>query len=49
MFFFSYRYCIKKHGITQDTPSFPSDDEDVAVDGSAQEDRDIAKVELSGG
>lgn len=40
---------MKKHGITQDTLSFSSVDEDVVVDGSAQEDRDIAKVGLSGG
>lgn len=31
MFFFDYRCCMKKHGITQDTPSYPSDDEDTAV------------------
>lgn len=30
-------------------PQFSLDDEDVAVDYSAQEDRDIAKVRLSGG
>ena len=28
MFFYGYRCCMKKHGITQDTPSYPSDDED---------------------
>lgn len=40
---------MKKHDITQDTPSFSSDDEDVAVDGSAQEDRDIDEIGLFGG
>ncbi|RVW91808.1 hypothetical protein CK203_045906 [Vitis vinifera] len=28
MYFFSYRCCMKKNGITQDILSFPSDDED---------------------
>lgn len=31
MFFYGYRCCIKKHGIAQDTPNFPSDDEDEGV------------------
>lgn len=49
MFFFGYRCYMKKHDITQDTPSYPSNDEDVEVDGSAQENGDIAKVRLSVG
>lgn len=28
MFFYSYQCCIKKHGIANDTPIFPSDDEE---------------------
>ncbi|KAJ9672833.1 hypothetical protein PVL29_026180 [Vitis rotundifolia] len=48
MFFFNYRICMKKYGITQDTPSYPTDDEDVAVGGPAKGDRDAAKVSPSG-
>ena len=33
MYFFSYRYCMKKHGIMHDISSFPSDEEDVAPGG----------------
>lgn len=29
MFFYGYWCCMKKHGIAQDTPSFPSDDEET--------------------
>ena len=36
MFFYGYQYCMKKHGIAQDTPSFPSDDEDEALSGPAR-------------
>lgn len=39
---------MKKYGITHDTPSYPSDDEDVAVGGLAKGDRDAAKVSPSG-
>lgn len=28
MFFYDYQCCMKKHGIAQDNPSFPSDDKD---------------------
>ena len=34
MYFVGYRFCMKKNGITQDTPSFPSDDEDEIPDDS---------------
>ena len=27
MFFYGYQCCMKKHGITNDTPNFPSNDE----------------------
>ena len=33
---------MKKHGITQDTPNFPSDDEDEAVGGLAKGEGDAA-------
>lgn len=36
MFFYYYQCCIKKHGITQDTPSFFSDDEDEVLDDPTQ-------------
>ena len=35
MFFFGYQCCIKKNDITQDTPSYPSDDEDATLNSSA--------------
>ncbi|KAJ9678868.1 hypothetical protein PVL29_020918 [Vitis rotundifolia] len=44
MFFFGYRCCMKKHGITQDTPNYPSDDEDKAVSGPARGDGDAARA-----
>lgn len=44
MFFFGYQCCMKKHGITQDTPNYPSDDEDTTVDDPAREYGDIAAV-----
>ena len=31
MFFFGYQCCMKKHGITQDTPSYPSDDKEMKI------------------
>lgn len=34
MYFFGYRSCMKKNGITQDIPSIPSDDEDEVPDSS---------------
>ena len=30
MFFYGYRFCMKKHGIIDDIPSIPSDKEDEA-------------------
>lgn len=33
MFFFGYQCCMKKNDITQDTPSYPSDDEDPPIGG----------------
>ena len=33
MFFFDYRCCIKKHGITQDTPNYHSNNKDGAIGG----------------
>ncbi|KAJ9678368.1 hypothetical protein PVL29_020517 [Vitis rotundifolia] len=35
MYFVGYRCCMKKNDITRDTPSFSSDDEDDALDGSS--------------
>ena len=35
MFFFGYQCCMKKNDITQDTPSYPSDDEDATPNSSA--------------
>ena len=32
MFFYGYRYCIKKHGVAQDPPKFPLGDEDKDKD-----------------
>ena len=40
MFFYGYQCCMKKHGIANDTPNFPSDDEDDEfLGGPAQGDR----------
>lgn len=33
VFFYGDRCCMKKHGIAQDTPSFPLDDKDEVVSG----------------
>ena len=35
MFFYGYQCCMKKHGIAQDNPSFPSDDKDEFLGGPA--------------
>lgn len=48
-FFFDYRCYMKKHGITQDTPIYPFDDENEATSSPAQEDGDAAKVGSFGG
>ena len=34
MFFYGYRCCMKKQDIANDTPSFPSDDEEDEFSGS---------------
>ena len=31
IFFYGYRCCMKKHGITDDIPNIPLDDEDKAI------------------
>lgn len=48
MFFFDDRCCIKKHGITQETPSYPLDDDDATAGDPARADGDVAKVGPSG-
>lgn len=40
---------MKKHGITQDTLSYPSDDEDAATGCPARADGNATKVGPSGG
>lgn len=42
IFLFDYWCCMKKNGITQDTPSYPPDDEDAATGDPAQGNGDIA-------
>lgn len=49
MFFYGYRYCMKKHGITQDTLSFPLDNEDKAIGGSTRGNGNGAIVDPSDG
>lgn len=49
MFFYGYRCCMKKHGITQDTLTFPLDDDDEVVGGSARGDGDAARTDPSDG
>lgn len=44
MIFFGYWCCMKKHGITQDTPNYPLDNEDIVVGSPVQGDGDIAVV-----
>ena len=41
MFFYGYQCCMKKHDIAQDTPSFPSDDEDEVLGSSAHRGCDV--------
>lgn len=36
---------MKKHGITQDTLSFPLDDDDEVIGGSAQGNGDVARTD----
>lgn len=49
MIFIGYRCCMKKHGITQDTPNYPSDDEDIVVGSPAQGDGDTVVAGSTGG
>ncbi|KAJ9705511.1 hypothetical protein PVL29_003516 [Vitis rotundifolia] len=49
MFFFSYRCCMKKHGITWDTPNYLLDDENEVIGSPTQGDGDTAKAGPSGG
>ncbi|KAJ9707533.1 hypothetical protein PVL29_002529 [Vitis rotundifolia] len=49
MLFFSYCCCMKKHGIIQDTPNYPLDDEGEVVGGPDQGDGDAAKASSFGG
>ena len=49
IFFYSYQYCMKKHSITQDTPSYPSNDEDEATSGLAKGKGDASITNLSYG
>ena len=53
MFFYGYQCCMKKHGITNDTPNFPSNDENdeflggfTQWDGPAQETDMLQEVDL---
>lgn len=45
MFLFGYHCYMKKHGITQDTPNYPSDNEGEATGGFAREDGDVARID----
>lgn len=49
MFFFSYQCCMKKNDIAQDTPNYPSDDDDAIADDSTQGDKDPVATNPSGG
>lgn len=49
MFFFDYQCCMRKNGITQDIPSYPSNDEDATVSGPAQEDKNSEAINPSNG
>lgn len=49
MFFFDYQCCMKKNGITQDIPNYPSDDEGATVNGPTQADKDPDAVGSSDG
>ena len=42
MFFYGYHYCMKKHGITQDTPRVLSDEEKEVVSGLARGEGDAS-------
>ncbi|RVW73821.1 hypothetical protein CK203_056637 [Vitis vinifera] len=50
MFFFGYQCCMRKNGITQYIPSYPSNEEkDATVSGPAQGDKDLDVVSPSDG
>lgn len=49
MFFFNDRCYMKKYGITQETPCYPSDDEDAVAGDPARADGDVPKVSPSSG
>ncbi|KAL6349755.1 hypothetical protein AAG906_001642 [Vitis piasezkii] len=49
IFFFGYQCCMRKNDITQDIPSYPFDEEHVAVSGPAQGDKDSDAVRPFGG
>lgn len=49
MFFFGYQCCMRKNDITQDIPSYPSEEEDATVSGPAQEDKDPNAIGPSDG
>ena len=42
MFFYGYHYCMKKHGIAQDTPRVSSDEEKEVVSGPARGEGDAS-------
>lgn len=49
MFFFDYQCCIRKNDITQNIPSYPSNDEDATVSGLAQENKNSDAISPSDG
>lgn len=44
MFFFGYQCCMMKNDITQDILSYPSNEEDVAINGPIKRDKDSDAV-----
>lgn len=49
MILFGYRCYMKKHGITQDTPNYLSDNKNIVVGGSVQGDGDTTIASSTGG
>lgn len=49
MFFFGYQCCMMKNDITQDILSYPSNEEDVAINGPTKRDKDPDAVGPSNG
>lgn len=49
MFFFGYQCCMMKNDITQDILSYPSNEEDVAINGPTKRDKDPDVVGPSNG